>query len=313
MTTAAIIASLSVGALFGGLGPYLARRLPPRHATWLISVGASVSTLAGIAVLVLVGASLLGQLSDLLGLGHWSSSTLRHHAPAEPGVGALALVGAAASGGVLALVATRRGLEMWRAYRTCDALAGAPRLLVVDDPDAGAVAIPGRPGRIVVSRSLLARLSPFERRVVLAHERAHLAAGHHWHRSVVAVAAAANPLLRPLVGAVGFTTERWADERAAEEIGDRRGAARALARVALLTGGAGSGRQPELAIDGRPVAARVSALLGDAPPPRPLLTAATISILLVALVAAMVVERDVEHLFELAGHVHRAAAVQAGR
>jgi hypothetical protein len=106
---------------------------------------------------------------------------------------------------------------------------------------------------------------------------------------------------------VGFTTERWADERVAAEIGDRRGAARALARVALLTGGAGSAGRTELAIAGPPVAARVSALLDDEPRPRPLLTAATISILLVALVAAALVEKDVEHLFELAANVYRAS------
>ncbi|MBS1860812.1 MAG: M56 family metallopeptidase [Actinobacteria bacterium] len=312
MTTAAIVASLSVGAMLGCLGPCLARRLPPRQATWLISVGATVAALTAAAVLVLVGAALLGQLSDLLGLGHWSSSILRERAPTDPGVAVLALIGAVASGVSLVLVAIRRALYTWGAYRTCEAIDGDPRLVVVDDPAAGAVAIPGRPGTIAVSRTLLAALSPFERRVVLAHERAHLAAGHHWHRTVVAIAAAANPLLRPLIGAVSLATERWADERAAAEVGDRRGAARALARVALLTGGTGS-TSPELAIGGRPVVARVSALLDDAPPPRPLLTATTIAILFLALAAVVVVEKDVEHLFELAGHVYQAASGRAGR
>jgi hypothetical protein len=46
VTTAAIIVSLSAGALLGGLGPHLTRRMPPRHATWLISISASVTALA---------------------------------------------------------------------------------------------------------------------------------------------------------------------------------------------------------------------------------------------------------------------------
>jgi Zn-dependent protease with chaperone function len=312
VTTAAIIASLSMGAILGCLAPYLARRMPPRHATWLITTGSAITALTAAAVLVLVGATLLGQLFDLFGLGHWSSPILREHAPTEPGVALVSLIAAAASGASVALVAVRRGRYTWRAYRACDGSHGAPRLVVIDDPTAGALAIPGRPGTIAVSRSLLEALSPLERRVVLAHERAHLAAGHHWHRTVVAVAAAANPLLRPLVGAVGLTTERWADERAAEEIGDRPGVARALARVALLTSGTESSSR-ELAIGGRPVEARVSALLDDEPRSRPVLTATTIAILFLALVAALMVEKDVEHLFELAGHAYQVTSTHAGR
>ena len=71
------------------------------------------------------------------------------------------------------------------------------------------------------------------RAVLLAHERAHLA-GYHWVFVTLArLAATANPLLRPLASAVEYTVERWADERAAEEIGDRRRVARAIATAAI--------------------------------------------------------------------------------
>lgn len=313
MTTPAIIVSLAIGAALGLIGPVLARRLPPREATWIISVGAVMVAFTGGVVLVLIGASLLGQLCDLLGLGHWSGTTLRDHAPTEPGVGALALLAATLSAGALALVASHRGRELWHAYRACDGVPDGSRLVVVEDPGAGAVAIPGRPGHVVVSRGLLASLSPFERRVLLAHERAHLAAGHHWHRSVVAVAAAANPLLRPLVSSVNYTTERWADEIAASEVGDRPGVARAVARVALLTGHRAASSPPVLAIDGRPVTARVSALLEDAPRQRPILTAGAICLLVLGLLAALMVEKDVEHLFELAGHTYLVGSNHSGR
>src|SRR5690606_14740688 len=77
------------------------------------------------------------------------------------------------------------------------------------------------------------------------------------------LAAAANPLLRPLVRVVSTSIERWADEDAARDIGDRRLAARALARAALLTSGR-AGPSGALAVADHAVVHRVRALL--APP-----------------------------------------------
>jgi Zn-dependent protease with chaperone function len=304
MSAAAIVAPLVVAACLSLAGPRVARRLPPRHATWLISVGAIVSALSTAAVLCLLGAVLLGQVPDLAGIGHWSTETLRRHAPAEPVVGVLALLGALAGAGAVAFVGARQAVAMRASYGACRGMDGDHDLVVIDGPQRAAVAVPGRPGRIVVSRSLLRLLSPGERRVLLAHERAHLEAGHHWHRSAVALATAANPLLRPLRGAIAFATERWADERAAAELGDRREAARALARVALLSGGTSPG-EPGLAMGGQAVTARVSALLADPPRPRPALSLAMIALLVLALGAALVVESEIESLFDLAVHVYR--------
>jgi Zn-dependent protease with chaperone function len=304
MSAAAILAPLLASACLGLAGPRAARRLPPRHATWLISVGAVVTALSSAAVLGLLGFVLLGQLPDLAGIGHWSAETLRRHSPAEPGVGALSLAGSLTAAIAVCVAGARQAIALRASYRACRAMPTDQDMVVVDSSEPAAVAVPGRPGRIVVSRSLLRLLSPAERRVLLAHERAHLGAGHHWHRSAVALAAAANPLLRPLRGAIAFSTERWADERAAAELGDRRGAARALARVALL-GGKAAQEAPGLAVGGQAVAARVSALFADPPRPRPAFSLAMIALLVLALGAALVVESEIESLFDLAVHAYR--------
>ncbi|MGW0683723.1 M56 family metallopeptidase [Streptomyces sp. NPDC002754] len=119
-------------------------------------------------------------------------------------------------------------------------------------------------GRIVVSTALLDRLAPAERRALFAHERAHLTARHHRLLLTVRLAARANPFLRPLSSAVAYTAERWADEEAAAQVGDRKVVARAIGKAALSSGGA---REPLFAAFAAPgpLPRRVAALL--APPP----------------------------------------------
>jgi Zn-dependent protease with chaperone function len=305
MSTAAIVLPLLVAAAMGIAGPQLARRLPPRDATWLISVGAVVSTVTLAAVFFLLGALLVAQLPGLAGIGNWSPAILREDSPAEPGVGALALLAALLGSGAALVAAIRQARAMLAAGRALDGAAGDGRLVVIDGSEPGAFAVPGRPGRIVVTRSMLRLLSPGERRVLLAHERAHLEARHHWHRVIVSLAIAANPVLWRLGEAIAYATERWADERAAAEVGDRREAARALARVALLSRGTPH-RKPLLAAGLQVVPARVTALLADPPRPRPFLSAATLALLALAIVAAVALEMRVEGIFDVAVHVYGA-------
>lgn len=80
---------------------------------------------------------------------------------------------------------------------------------------------------------MLAALQPAERRVLLAHERAHLAHRHALLVHAVTLAAVANPLLMPVRTTVTYLVERWADEYAAEAVDDRDTTARALARAAV--------------------------------------------------------------------------------
>ncbi|CAN5754244.1 hypothetical protein BH20ACT4_BH20ACT4_06730 [soil metagenome] len=69
----------------------------------------------------------------------------------------------------------------------------------------------------------------------MPYERAHVTHHHHRHLATAEVAAAIMPLVRPLLTRLRFATERWADETAACEIGDRRLVARAIARAALAS------------------------------------------------------------------------------
>ena len=141
-----------------------------------------------------------------------------------------------------------------------------------------------------------------ERRALLAHERAHLAHGHHWHRGAVTLAVAANPLLAPLRPAIVYATERWADEDAAAQVGDRRHVATALARVALM------GRAPapglRLALAAQAVPARVSAMLAQPPRARPLLIAAIAAMPLIGALAVLVLLEQTDRVFDLAARVY---------
>ena len=304
MSTVAIVVPLACGAALGLSGGPLARRLPPAHATWLISVGAVVVSISAVVVLALVASVLVGQVPELADLGHWSSSALHRHAITEPGVGAVAVVAMLAGLIEATRVAARETGALRSARRSCGSRsADADDLIVVADAAIGAIAVPGRPGRIVIARSLLDALSVPERRIVLEHERAHLRHRHHWHRAAVEVAAAANPLLAPLRGAIAHATERWADEAAART-SHRCQVARTVVRVALL-------RRPAPRVAGaqfadRTVTGRVSALLGAAPEPQPLLFFAVVAALVLAATAAATLAFSTEDLFELAGRIYRA-------
>ncbi|MHC3430408.1 M48 family metalloprotease, partial [Streptomyces sp. DT18] len=81
-----------------------------------------------------------------------------------------------------------------------------------------------------VSRGMRECLTEREYAAVLAHERALLAGRHHGLLLVARLAACANPLRRPLVGALASGAERWADEEAARVVGARRVTARAVGR-----------------------------------------------------------------------------------
>ncbi|WP_338701910.1 M56 family metallopeptidase [Streptomyces sp. Q6] len=244
-----------------------AHRLPPRTATRLLTAVAAVMATCStvcLALLMVVGTAQLpgNPLPD-----SWSDPEVRAAVPQDEIAGAVAIPALLSVVVACARTLWRHAALRRRAHR---ALAGLPGTEAVVLPDARpyAYALPasrtGR-GRIVVSTALLGHLRPAERRAVFAHERAHLAARHHRHLLTVRLAARANPFLRPLSSAVAYTAERWADEEAAERVGDRTVVARAIGKVALS---GGSVREPvfaALAAPG-PVPRRVAALL--APPLR---------------------------------------------
>ncbi|MEV0394051.1 M56 family metallopeptidase [Polymorphospora rubra] len=185
----------------------------------------------------------------------------------------LALVLLVGGAGAVIRSATRQAAGLRSARREAAGLPGRDCLVVVEDARPAAFTLPGRPGRIVVTDGLLAALGPAERAAVVAHERAHLTGAHHRWLLGVRLAAAANPLLRPVTALVAYTVERWADERAAEEAGGRAAVARAIGLVALA--GPAPARQRtgrlHLSVAGwsvprpGPVPRRIAALLRPAP------------------------------------------------
>ncbi|GAA0423778.1 hypothetical protein Acor_44480 [Acrocarpospora corrugata] len=143
----------------------------------------------------------------------------------------------------LLLVTAAIGAGVWRERRSLRAARAQAAALPGDDvvvllpaEEPAAFTLPGRPGRIVVTQGMVGALSAADRAVVMARERAHLA-GHH-HRWLLAgrLAVAAHPLLWRAARIFPYLMERWADERAAEQVGDRRATARAIGAAALVAG-----------------------------------------------------------------------------
>ncbi|MFD7863552.1 M48 family metalloprotease [Streptomyces sp. NPDC059783] len=248
----------------------LAALLPPREAS-LALTGASV-LLAGGTVVALVG------LFHVPFLAAHDYLPLSRVVAAWPAVVPVAAAAGAALVTQAVLVARRRRAHRSLLARTWDGTAGAVAdgdLLIVRDADPRAFALPGRRGRggrVVVTTGMLRTLGPAERDVLLGHERAHLRARHDLLSLTAHLAAAVHPALRPLGTDLDFHLERWADEAAASEVGDRRLAATAIARAALAVTprtAPGRVRAPLLSVSTGPVPQRVEALLR----PRPVLPA----------------------------------------
>jgi hypothetical protein len=286
-------------------GPGLARRLPPATAMRLLTLASLLTALSTGFVLAVAAFLVLARLPVVALLGHWSAATLDAVDPVP------AAAGVAAGATVLALLAAavRRtlaaGRDLAAAAATCRRLGpGAGGLVVVDDARPEAFAVPGRGGRVVVSTAMLRALPPDERRVLLAHEAAHLRSRHHLYVVLADLGAAANPLLRPLAAAVRSGVERWADEVAAAEVGDRRLVARSLARAGLARAAAARGSVPvpqaALGAVDSAVAERTRALLAPPPRPRRAVAAAVVALMLLPVAAAAVTAGDTESRFELA-------------
>jgi Peptidase family M48 len=314
----------------------IATRLPPQVATWLLTGAAVALAALSTAVLGLLALTAVLRVPLVATLGHMSVQVIRHKDPAS-------LTAAVGGTALLAVAVAAAGRAAWRrvralvsAARHARCLPGSSQVVVVPDGSADAYAVPGWPGRIVVTAGMLDALNPDERRVLLAHERAHTTSHHYLFTALTYLAAAANPLLRPVTAAVTYTVERWADETAARECGDRRLAARAIGRAALAsaeraTPGAPGRRAMAMGISGPfrarsatwlrglaklgpmtrlggmlglggagPVPRRVAALLAPPPRIRPLLVAAVAGVVLVSSVAALDAARDLHAVVELA-------------
>jgi Zn-dependent protease with chaperone function len=241
----------------------IAARGAPGPAAWTLAVTAAVAALSSTWSLAMLALTMLDDVPPLAALDNHPSLELPEPVPGYVAlIAGMLLIG----GGVRLAIDMRRRVTTNRRLRSI----GDPEqdFVVADWPTPMAVAVPGNAhahARLLVTTGILRLLSAGEREVVFAHERAHLAHRHHRLTTIAAAAAAVNPLLVPVRRAVEFLVERWADEAAAADVGDRGLAAQAVARAALAT--AGSGSEPRLGIDGGIAVQRVRALTQPTPAP----------------------------------------------
>lgn len=261
--TVSVYVPVLLSVLVSCVSRLLATRLTPNRGSVVAVVGAALLCAAGTTwALVLLSLSLLGFTTLVAREADERGVQLAHPVPGVVGALAAAVL---AVGLVRAARVLLRRRAAGRALRALCRSCGPGELAVVRVDEPHAFAVPGRPGRVLITRGLLALLDGAERRVVLAHERAHLAGWHHGLRALSELCAAVNPLLVPVREAVAFLVERDADEHAAAVCGSREVAARALTKAALAeTGRAGRVALGFLACQ---VSARVAAL--QAGPPRP--------------------------------------------
>jgi Zn-dependent protease with chaperone function len=216
----------------------LARSLPPAVAVWSLVSTAVLSALTWVFSLGLIASTGVERLSTVGRYVHFSA---RHWRQVDPvSVRAAVVAGAVLAACLvwLAIVLVREVIAAREVRRLGRRLRMDSTVVFVDDVAPHAYAVGGRPPRIVVSRGLMRTLDKDERRAVLEHERAHLRRRHHVHLRVLRLASAVNPLLRGALRTGALAVERWADEDAAGNLGDRTLVARTLVRAALA--GAGS-------------------------------------------------------------------------
>jgi beta-lactamase regulating signal transducer with metallopeptidase domain len=213
----------------------LADRLEPRLGTWLLT--AMAVALAGCSTIVLgllaLGGAMRVPLVDWL--GRLSLAVLRRGDPVPAPVAIAATLVLTVLAVCVIQAARMHGRALAMAYQQARRLRTEAEVVVVDDPAVDAVALPalGRlPGHVIVSTGMLDILNDDEQQVLLAHEQAHLTGHHYLFLLTSRLAAAANPLLRPVADSVAYTVERWADERAAAHSGHR-GNRRRLAACAI--------------------------------------------------------------------------------
>ncbi|MET0416067.1 MAG: M56 family metallopeptidase [Actinoplanes sp.] len=223
---------------------HLADRLRPDTAV-LFAVGSiGAAAVASLVNLAAFAVKAVAELPAVAGRFGFSAAQVRADTARVPWVSWLSV------GLLLGAFATmswvwrthRRDAAFARQYATMP--ADDDRVVLLDDAQAEAFAVPGRPGRIVVTTGMRAALNDSQYAALLAHERAHLAAGHHRLVQLARLSAAAHPVFWWPARRVEYLVERAADERAATELGDRRVVARAIGTAALVSARSDGGPQP---------------------------------------------------------------------
>ncbi|MGB9282365.1 MAG: M56 family metallopeptidase [Pseudonocardiaceae bacterium] len=283
--TISVYVPAALSLLLAAISWIVVGRITPTRAVVFV-VAAVLCAAAATWGLVLLAATLLGDTSLVAEEASERGVQLQDPVPQLIGITAVVLLVFGAVR-VVRVLRTRRATT--RELRTVCSSCPAGELAVVALDDPHAFAVPGRPGRILITRGLLSVLDGDERRVVLAHERAHLQGRHHWLRAVTEVCAAVNPVLIPVRETVAFLVERCADEHAAAVTGSRELVARALAKAALAGEAGGRVRDWPTALPfaGCGVSARVAALQSAPPRPEPLVPSSVLALGLATAIAAV--------------------------
>jgi Peptidase family M48 len=297
-------------ALAGLTARPLAARMEPRQAVWLLATASVVLAASSAAALALVAAYAAIRSPVLAAAGDYSLLVVRHADPVPALAGLLAgslLLAALIAAGALI---RSRAIAIARSYRHAAAMTASGGIVVLPGASIEAYTMPGNPGRIVISGRLLNHLDARQQSALVAHEHAHLTGRHYLFASAARLAAAANPLLRPVARSVEYALERWADEHAAAVTGNRRLVAETIGEVALIASphsphrsslalGALGARRMRVSLNSAgPVPRRVAALLGVPPRPGRWLSATVATVALLAAAAAMIAAVDLHALVE---------------
>jgi beta-lactamase regulating signal transducer with metallopeptidase domain len=304
MIALAAAGPLLIGVALSGFADRIGRRLPPRSAVCLLTALALTVALSTGLVLSAAAVLVSAQIGPIPRLGHWSATAVRAASGVPIGLGVIAAL--VVSCCLLAAIVQleRAGAALVRASRAAKLMEpNAGDLVVVDDAVPIAYTVAAMRGPIVVSTSMLRALSVDERRVLVTHERSHVRHHHYLYLHLVRLAASANPLLRPVTPVVAREIERWADEDAAAQVGDRDLAARAVARAALARAGHPLSA-PDLAAADDHVVERTRLLL--APPQQPtwILAASLVAVGVASWVAAATVTLWTHNVIELGEAVY---------
>lgn len=251
MRHAAVVAAL-VASATGAAALLVPRQLRPGSAARLITALVLVSCGAVVWTLLLIVIANVMQLHGVAERISWCHGIVQNHRGSFTPLGVAALVAVC----LASISATRVRLRQ----RGQPTPSDERELAIVASEHAVAYSLPGDPGQIVVSTAMLGALDLQEQRVLLAHERSHLRRRHHTYIRMTELAIAALPFLTPLKARLRFVLERWADEDAAAEIGDRAVVACAIARAALATNASPSFG---LGIADTGVVERVESMLAD--------------------------------------------------
>ncbi len=291
------IVGLGASIMVAGAVTAALPRLHPRVGSYAVVFSIISITMSSIWLVSAPAVAFLLHTSTGGTFVEWCRSWLPHSdVPAWVGLPAL-------------VVLCAQGVRTARRYRVLRAQAravsdGLP-LTIVRSEEPVALTTPGRSGRIIVSTAMLRLLNPGEQRAMLAHERAHLECRHDRFLVIAELAVVAIPPLALLQRRLRRSLERWADERAAAETGDRPALARAISIAALATAPVSSLTS---AIASNDVAVRLSALDRGQWPANNVrslaVAAATLGVTAVVALASMAgVGFQIHYLAELVVHV----------